>query len=393
MESRKINTALDSLITTAVETSAAENVASLLEQGANPDAIVSTFKRNQEFHALDEEEKHLLHLAVELDSIEILQLLLKHGANPALKNSAGLTAVELAICKHNILAICTFAQFVPLHPRILGDALWHLLAHHSEGCLPIVKTLLEQGADPTISQDFSAMRESKKERLSSLSLSARYCVQEVTTLLLQYGASLKDLCIKNEKKQRAFDTLYIAVTAAPHFESDKQLHHAERDAKAIKAEALEREHLQRQEARRLADVQNQVDAFKKIYTALRDGQSGWVKTNFLNNLRLLSPDAQLAEIQKHAAEKQDSRTAKAWELAKTHYADCNNRNLELFASIYDWSFSKSGLFKQSRVTGITLFKHSEAIKFSLGPMSEQQLNHFTLNNADSRTAKILRVLS
>jgi len=104
-----------------------------------------------------------------------------------------------------------------------------------------------------------------------------------------------------------------------------------------------------------------VMAFKKIYTALREGQSiwGWLKSNYLSTIypeEEHRPESLCRRIHGYASQHPNSRTAKAWELMQKYFPNSTADNPELLKEIYEWSFSQSGWFKKSKATnGGTFF--------------------------------------
>ncbi len=113
------------------------------------------------------------------------------------------------------------------------------------------------------------------------------------------------------------------------------------------------------------------EGFKKIYTALREGESGFnlFKTNFIAGKEQLDAHAFISEIKKHAQAYPKSRTAKALGLAKRHLREeipnhSMTQNGNLFKDIYLAAFAASrrwsfGLFKRSRIEkGKTIYKIS-----------------------------------
>jgi hypothetical protein len=113
-------------------------------------------------------------------------------------------------------------------------------------------------------------------------------------------------------------------------------------------------------------------AFRKIYPALRDSQTGWkcMKSNFLEGKETL-PDLDLvSNIQAHIGAHPTGRTAEAWKLSKTYYENCTPDNIDLLRDIYRWSFDQS-LFSRSKLFGsgcccYTLFGFSaKAVKSNL----------------------------
>jgi len=131
--------------------------------------------------------------------------------------------------------------------------------------------------------------------------------------------------------------------------------------------------------------------FKKIYQALRDGQTSWTyKSNYLDDInRVMVDDSAIRSIEAHVKKTHpESRTAKAWELAKRYiHSQDISTDVALFKEIYAYAFSHSGwFFKRSQSTGTTFFATSSLqgnladLKFEDNP------------NPNSRTAKIRRAL-
>jgi len=120
-----------------------------------------------------------------------------------------------------------------------------------------------------------------------------------------------------------------------------------------------KEHLAPQHAK------EKIETFEKIYKALRDGQSSWIKTNYLSKITnedRKDPYALYHKIKKYAEQNPNSRAAKAWGLMQIHFdpntASLTNHPLsrkQLEDEIYKWSFAQSGWFKKSKATGMTLF--------------------------------------
>jgi hypothetical protein len=131
-----------------------------------------------------------------------------------------------------------------------------------------------------------------------------------------------------------------------------------------------------------------VAAFKKIYTALREGQSGFFKTNFVANHSKLSDEVLYQQILAHIAAKPDSRTAKAWELADRYYRRCSNQNTALFTEIYKYSFEKSGyFFKRSQITGVTFYSSANLNQATQAQFASDQVIE-AANKSGSRSARI-----
>lgn len=139
-------------------------------------------------------------------------------------------------------------------------------------------------------------------------------------------------------------------------------------------------------------IEPRVAAFKKIYTALREGQSGFFKTNFVANHSQLSDEEMYQQILAHIAEKPDSRTAKAWALADRHYRNCSHQNHVLFTEIYKYSFEKSGyFFKRSQITGVTFYSSANLNQAAQAQFTSEQVVE-AASKTGSRSAKIYRSL-
>lgn len=80
-------------------------------------------------------------------------------------------------------------------------------------------------------------------------------------------------------------------------------------------------------------VMRKVDAFKKIYAALREGQdnNNQMKSNFLLGKEALHYKDLCIEISYHKSK--DNRTARAWSLANEHYNACSSGNENLVEAI------------------------------------------------------------
>lgn len=94
-----------------------------------------------------------------------------------------------------------------------------------------------------------------------------------------------------------------------------------------------------------------VRMFKKIYMALRDGQtrkisSLFFKSNFLLDKESLRHKDLKKLIQDYCLSHPGSRTAEAWRLASLYKRTTSNNN-ELITQIYKWSYNHSGLLKRS----------------------------------------------
>ncbi len=144
---------------------------------------------------------------------------------------------------------------------------------------------------------------------------------------------------------------------------------------------------------------NLVASFKTVYCALHAGQTGWIKTNFLEGKKSKGEVEFFREMIAHAKRAPQSRTAKAWELVNKYYVNNgkigeNGQAQQLFQEVYQWSFSKSGLFSRSQLFGgwcSTLF----SAKTVASKMREQtaaegsdKMESHQESNPSSRTAVI-----
>ncbi|MCC2667349.1 MAG: hypothetical protein K0S63_1265, partial [Gammaproteobacteria bacterium] len=137
------------------------------------------------------------------------------------------------------------------------------------------------------------------------------------------------------------------------------------------------------------------EGFKKIYAALRDGQSGFdcFKTNFIAGKEHLTPEYFIKKIKEHAKEFPNSRTAKALRLAKKYARNGEDikDNTNLFKEIYTEAFAASGfgLFRQSKITQKTIWK-IEKLKAAL---NEPSFSIPANREGNSRTMAIKRALN
>jgi len=100
-----------------------------------------------------------------------------------------------------------------------------------------------------------------------------------------------------------------------------------------------------------ADVENKIELFKKIYQALRTGQTSlFAKTNFVAKLNGLSTQDQFLMILQHIRENPASRSAKAWALV------FEPNKTQLFKEAYLYAFEKSTFYANSKlIPNMTLF--------------------------------------
>lgn len=89
-------------------------------------------------------------------------------------------------------------------------------------------------------------------------------------------------------------------------------------------------------------------AFKRIYQALYDGQSGLKSKNYLEEVKENNIDITSEYLEQYAIDHPGSRRAEAWKLANEHYNDKIPfiENAALFEKIYTYSFKNShwGIF-------------------------------------------------
>lgn len=135
-------------------------------------------------------------------------------------------------------------------------------------------------------------------------------------------------------------------------------------------------------------IKIQVSYFKKIYTALRDGQSGFFKTNFLDGKDQLNDETFMEEVFKHIVKYPHSRTSFAWNLVMKMK---RISELELFKRVYEESFAQSGFFKSSSWLEVGFFNFAGMGKIT-DKMTRQQIQTKIANNPNSRTAKIAAAL-
>lgn len=137
------------------------------------------------------------------------------------------------------------------------------------------------------------------------------------------------------------------------------------------------------------NMNDKKSAFIRIYQALRDGQSSFlrIKSNFLAGKEVFNGGELILQILEHIRMHPESRTAEAWRLTRAHYKNCNINNRAMMNEIYQWSFDNSGIFKQSKAAGITLFKSSSVNAMQL---SVEQIHG---GADDSRRGRIRRAIS
>ena len=130
------------------------------------------------------------------------------------------------------------------------------------------------------------------------------------------------------------------------------------------------------------------NAFKKIYKALRDGQSGFFKTNFLAGKENLPADQFLFKVADYVKKNPNSRSAKALKLVQKYSPICPTNNAKLITEIYKESFQASGIFKKSAITGTTFFRSNVFNK----KVEQLTYKQFLEAKANTRTGLIMRAL-
>lgn len=140
-----------------------------------------------------------------------------------------------------------------------------------------------------------------------------------------------------------------------------------------------------------------IAAFNKIYKALRDGQTGFFKSNFVAKLdkQKLSPEKHIEAIQHHA-KKENSRTAIAWALTEDHYDTLMIGKVDnnLVTAIHRECFRQSGyLFKKTQLAkGKTFIFFSSFSKYlATHAISPADITEACLS-PNSRTGKIYQAL-
>jgi len=144
-------------------------------------------------------------------------------------------------------------------------------------------------------------------------------------------------------------------------------------------------------------LRKNIVAFKKIYAAMKAGESGWgwFRTNFLTTLENEEkrPGKSIADISRfisdYAQDNENSRTAKAWGLACHHANDTTPKNTALFTEIYKWSFANSAWYKTSNVSG-TFFMSSN--NFTSQKAENEIKITDNMKQQNTRSGKIYRAL-
>jgi len=138
----------------------------------------------------------------------------------------------------------------------------------------------------------------------------------------------------------------------------------------------------------------QIAAFKKIYTAMREGESGWPKSNFLTTIEKAEKDKKdsseiLKLIRSYTQDHKGSRTEAAWNLTQIHWNNVTPQNETLFRVIYKWSFAHSGWFKKSNIIPGTFFLSSSGLE----PQSQEIKPDPAMEHRNTRSGKIYRALN
>lgn len=118
---------------------------------------------------------------------------------------------------------------------------------------------------------------------------------------------------------------------------------------------------------------NQIAIFKKVYAALREGQTKLFKSNFLNSLPHDADVNTTYNLIMEHAKQQGSRSAQALKLMNEHVAKDSDakqlgKNTKLFEAAYLWAYENSRFFSKSNTfsgSGFcqTLFKTSTVARY------------------------------
>lgn len=207
---------------TAVRTGNTEQLRDLLEDGQNPNVLNSDYKT-------------LLWTAVRLNSdLEIIELLLKHGADPSLDNKDGSTAVDLAVSRANIELYKLFMLYgvtPSAHDLVmLSRGYDHPEFGYPGSSAPIdqrvemVKLMLANGADPTESSRWQPSAVDVARDNNQAAISALY---HTYSQLSKTPQTFKERVLDKFKKSRGLDEVMRQITNSKFYEmgvlSDKDI--------------------------------------------------------------------------------------------------------------------------------------------------------------------------
>ncbi len=148
-------------------------IALLLEHGADPEAING------------EEELTALHMVVKKGLLEVVELFLKRGMNPNVRDAMGNTPLHYAVGEGEIEVVKTLLKY-GANVNIMNDfrqTPLHIAAE--EGYIEIAKLLLDHGADANASAE-------KNE--TPLHVAARNGYADLVELFLEQGANPNVKC-------------------------------------------------------------------------------------------------------------------------------------------------------------------------------------------------------
>lgn len=212
----------------------------------------------------------------------------------------------------------------------------------------------------------------------------------------------KHISTQLQKQLDAFNAFYHEIKE--HAEVKIEINELDNLLKTVTAESKDvlrdlrkfsRDFAKRQKEDNLSD---KIAAFKRIYHAIRQGQTSLINSDFMADKKNISDEALEKLIAKQIKKFPKGRVAKAWNLAKdkTNQAYCNHSPQyypeELFKEMYQIAFEHSGRCKKSNLLGVSIF-NAKKLKQQLDKMNHDELyekvNKHKQANKNSRTAKLL----
>ncbi len=133
------------------------------------------------------------------------------------------------------------------------------------------------------------------------------------------------------------------------------------------------------------DLNKKVEAFKKIYQALRLAQTGSF-TNFLSGKSKLTGQEFWDTVEKYVVTHPGSRTKQAYDLTLKFYNTKLDSNIELYSKIYHYGYRKSSFFRSPlKETKPQFFQDDNQL------LTQQDIDE-GLKDETSRRAKIFKAL-